>query len=61
MRLDYVISVTRKDGLRRVVDVYGQSAPHPGDVTALPLDRGGVSAKIQTWEANTAEVVAREI
>jgi hypothetical protein len=31
MRSDYEISVTRKDGSRSVVHVYGQSAPpHPG-------------------------------
>jgi hypothetical protein len=61
MRLDYVISVTRKNGSRSVVHVYGQPTPQPGDVVALPLDGGWISAKIQTREANTAEAVAREI
>jgi hypothetical protein len=61
MRLDYEISVTRKDGSRSVVHVYGQPAPHPGEVIALPLDGRWISAKIESREANTAESVAREI
>jgi hypothetical protein len=61
MRLDYVISVTRKDGSRASVHVYGQPAPHPDDVVALPLDGEMVRAKIDAPQTNGTEAIAHEL
>jgi hypothetical protein len=61
MRKDYVVSVTRKDGSRRVFHVYGQSPPQRDDEIALPADGKFIRAKIDIPETDTVEAAAREI
>jgi hypothetical protein len=61
MRLDYVISVTRKDGSQAVVHVYGQPAPHLDDVVALPLGGEMIPVKVDLPQTQAAEAVAHEI
>jgi hypothetical protein len=61
MRLDHEVSLTRKHGSRWAVHVYGQPAPHRGDVVALPVDRKMISAKIEAPETATTATVAEEV
>jgi hypothetical protein len=61
MRLDYEVAVTRKDGSRRILHVYGQPGPHRGDVVALPVDGEVITVKVETEETRTTDAVAREV
>jgi hypothetical protein len=61
MRQDYEVAVTRKDGSRRIVHVYGQPAPHRDDLIALPVDGEVIRAKIEVPETTLAAAVAREV
>jgi hypothetical protein len=61
MRLDYAVSVNRKDGARSVVHVYGQPAPRRDEIVALPVDGEVIRAKIDVPETPLAEAVAHEI
>jgi hypothetical protein len=62
MGMDYMVSVTRKDGSQRVFHVYGQPKPRPGDEIALPAEGKFTRAKLDILgDPDAAEAVAREI
>jgi hypothetical protein len=59
MAYDHIISLTGKDGARRLFHIYGRPTPKRGDVVTLPVDGRPIKARILR-SANGSEGPAHE-